>query len=107
MKLKIRKDVVLRKKLFFLEKQFTVLKYVIKNICKYPLKEKKRKYLKKVRYLLAKKIKLFNISKTRIVRRCILTGRSRSSIRLLNISRLKIKELIKNKSIKDIKKRSW
>ncbi len=106
MKLKIRKDVVLRKKLFFLEKQFTVLKYVIKNICKYSLK-KKRKYLKKVRYLLAKKIKLFNISKTRIVRRCILTGRSRSSTRLLNISRLKMKELIKNKSIKDIKKRSW
>lgn len=105
MKLKIRKDVTLRKKLFFLEKQFTVLKYVIKNLSKYSLK--KREYLKKIRYLLCKKIKLYNISKTRIVRRCILTGRSRSSTRILNISRLKMKELIKNKSIKDIKKRSW
>lgn len=105
MKLKIRKDVILRKKLFFLEKQFTVLKYVIKNLSKYP--SKKREYFKKVRYLLVKKIKLFNISKTKIVRRCILTGRSRSSTRILNISRLKMKELIKNKSIKDIKKRSW
>jgi len=105
MKLKIRKDVVLRKKLFLLEKQFTVLKYVIKNLCKFSLK--KRKLLKKIRYLLAKKIKFYSINKTKIVRRCILTGRSRSSTRTLNISRLKMKELIKSNSIKGIKRRSW
>jgi ribosomal protein S14 len=105
MKLKVQKDINLRKKLFFLEKNLIVLKYVITNIAKYSLK--KKDFLKKIRFVLASKIKLFTRNKTRIIRRCILTGRSRSATRILNISRLKMRELIKNKLLKDIKKRSW
>ena len=35
-----------------------------------------------------------NFSKTKIVRRCILTNRSRGSIRPYNISRVKLRELL-------------
>jgi ribosomal protein S14 len=105
MKLKIKKDINLRKKLFFLEKKLIILKYIVKNIAKYSLKRKE--LLKKIRFILATKIKLFKDNKTKMVRRCVLTGRSRSSTRILNISRIKMRELIKNKVLKNIKKRSW
>lgn len=39
-------------------------------------------------------IKTKNFSKTKIVRRCIMTNRSRGSIRPYNISRLKLRELL-------------
>lgn len=39
-------------------------------------------------------IKLKNFSKTKIVRRCILTNRSRGSIRPFNVSRVKLRELL-------------
>lgn len=105
MKLKIKKDIHLRRKLFLLEKYFKVLKYIIINLSKYS--QRKKEALKKIRFVLVQKIKLFNVNKTKIVRRCVLTGRSRSSTRILNISRIKMRELINNKVLKDIKKKSW
>lgn len=39
-------------------------------------------------------IKQRNFSKTKIVRRCIVTNRSRGSIRPYNISRMKLRELL-------------
>lgn len=104
MKLQIKKDIYARTKLNLVEKNFIVLKYVIKNLIKY---EDNLKVLKKLRFILAKKIKNFTVSKTQIVRKCLITGRSRSTTRSFNLSRLKMRELIKDGSIKHISKRSW
>jgi ribosomal protein S14 len=104
MKLQIKKDVNARIRLNLVEKNFIVLKYVIKNLIKY---ENNLKLLKKIRFILSKKIKTFTVSKTQIVRKCLITGRSRSTTRSFNLSRIKMRELIKNGSIKHISKRSW
>jgi len=46
-------------------------------------------------------------SKTKIVRRCVLTGRSKSSLRMSGISRIKMKELIRDRKIFNGLKKSW
>jgi len=46
-------------------------------------------------------------SKTKIVRRCVLTGRSKSSLRFSGISRIKMKELIRDRKIFNGSKNSW
>lgn len=52
-------------------------------------------------------IKQRNFSKTKIVRRCILTNRSRGSIRPYNISRMKLRELLQFGIIPGYKKSVW
>ncbi len=52
-------------------------------------------------------IKQRNFSKTKIVRRCILTNRSRGSIRPYNISRIKLRELLQFGIIPGYKKSVW
>ncbi len=104
MKLQVVKDKKLRTNFFFMEKKFVVLKYILENLLKY---SNDKVFLKKIRFIISKEIRQFNISKTKIVRRCVLTGRARSSTRFLNISRIKMREFINKKIITDIKKRSW
>lgn len=52
-------------------------------------------------------IKQRNFSKTKIVRRCILTNRSRGSIRPYNISRIRLRELLQFGIIPGYKKSVW
>lgn len=102
---KIIKEIKLGKKIKLLEKIELILKYITVNLGKnLSISEQK---LFKVRFLLSKKIKKHNISKTRLVRRCLLTGRSRSSIRLFNVSRIKLREIIKKKIVNNIVKRCF
>jgi ribosomal protein S14 len=46
-------------------------------------------------------------SKTKIVRRCAITGRARGTFRITKISRIKTKELIKNKAFESFQKALW
>ncbi len=48
-----------------------------------------------------------NFSKTKIVRRCILTNRSRGSIRPFNVSRSKLRELFQFGIVPGYKKSVW
>lgn len=48
-----------------------------------------------------------NFSKTRVVRRCILTNRARGSIRPYNVSRVKLRELLQFGIIPGYKKSVW
>lgn len=48
-----------------------------------------------------------NFSKTKIVRRCILTNRARGSIRPYNVSRVKLRELLQFGIIPGYKKSVW
>lgn len=52
-------------------------------------------------------LKQKNYSKTKIVRRCILTNRSRGSIRPFNVSRVKLRELFQFGIIPGYKKSVW
>lgn len=82
------------------------------TVVKYSFKE----LLNNKKFSLGLKQKMFNflflktkkfLSKTKIVQRCILTGRSRSSLRMIGVSRIKLKELIKSNKISNISKNSW
>lgn len=59
--------------------------------------------------ILIKKIQKLpkNSSISRIKRRCILTGRSRGTNRLFNISRIKLRELSLSSSLNGVIKSSW
>jgi ribosomal protein S14 len=48
-----------------------------------------------------------NISKTRIVRRCVITGRARVSNRILGISRIKLRDMLKNEIFPGFSKAVW
>ncbi len=52
-------------------------------------------------------IKQKNFSKTKIVRRCILTNRARGSIRPFNVSRTKLRELFQFGIVPGYKKSVW
>lgn len=52
-------------------------------------------------------IKQKNFSKTKVVRRCILTNRARGSIRPYNVSRVKLRELLQFGIIPGYKKSVW
>lgn len=104
MKSLIQKDKVLREKFSNQEINQKVLVYSFRkllNTSKYSKKLKKRFFS-----LMFKKFKKIT-SKTKIVRRCVLTGRSKSSLRISGISRIKMKELIRDKKIFNGSKNSW
>lgn len=79
------KDLKLRKKFQQNEVVNTSVKFLFTNYFN------KNKDINKCQDFLNLKQK--NYSKTKIVRRCILTNRSRGSIRPFNVSRVKLREL--------------
>lgn len=100
----MQKDRLLRQKFSRQEVNQKVVIYLFRqmlNKSSYSFKVKKQLF-----GLLFKKYANFT-SKTKIVRRCVLTGRSRSSLRMAGISRIKIKELIRDKKISNGLKQSW
>lgn len=80
------KDLKIRKEFKRNEVQNITLKFVSTNF----LAQNKDK----IRCHSFSDLKQKNFSKTKIVRRCILTNRSRGSLRPFNISRTKLRELL-------------
>lgn len=104
MKSLIQKDKNLREKFLNQELNQKVLVYSFRELLNNKNYSKK---LKKTLFgLIYKKFKKIT-SKTKIVRRCVLTGRSKSSLRISGISRIKMKELIRDKKIANGSKNSW
>jgi len=97
---KKQKDLVFRKKFLKLEKLKMILLFL-----------KKRNSLKakfKIKYLINKNLqKLFKVSKVKLVRRCIITNRGRSSNRLFNISRMALRDLLQFSIIPGYQKAVW
>lgn len=104
MKSLVKKDRKNRKEYFNKEISQKVVQYSFRNFLN---KGDQIKDIKK-RYYISLIDSFVNFkSKTKIVRRCVLTGRSRSSLRFTGISRIKMKELIRDRKIKNIVKQSW
>jgi len=80
------KDAQIRKEYKKKEILFTSLKFLYTNL----LNQNKDK--RKIEQFIEFKQK--NFSKTKVVRRCILTNRARGSIRPYNVSRVKLRELL-------------
>lgn len=93
------KDLKLRKKFQQNEIVNTSVKFLFTNYFN------KNKDINKCQDFLNLKQK--NYSKTKIVRRCILTNRSRGSIRPFNVSRVKLRELFQFGIIPGYKKSVW
>lgn len=93
------KDLKLRKKFQQNEVVNTSVKFLFTNYFN------KNKDINKCQDFLNLKQK--NYSKTKIVRRCILTNRSRGSIRPFNVSRVKLRELFQFGIIPGYKKSVW
>lgn len=107
MKLKIKTDRIRRIKFSNVEIKRIVSKYIIRLLLNDSFLKENSFDIKTLKFLLSNKLALNNVSKTKIVRRCILTGRGRVSYRFYNISRVKFRELLKNKHISYINKYSW
>ncbi len=104
MKSLIHKDKILREKYSNQELNQKILVYSFRNLLNSKSHSKRTK--KSLFGLMFKKFKKIT-SKTKIVRRCVLTGRSKSSLRMFGISRIKIKELIRDNKISNGSKNSW
>jgi len=104
MKSLIQKDKVLRENFSNQEINQKVLIYSFRKLLNTSHYSKRLK--KKIFSLMLKKFKKVT-SKTKIVRRCVLTGRSKSSLRFSGISRIKMKELIRDRKIFNGSKNSW
>lgn len=104
MKSLVVKDKILRNKYLNQELNQKVVVYVFRKV----LNDKTHSMDSKQNWFdfLYKKYKK-TISKTKLVKRCVLTGRSRSSLQIAGISRIKIKELIRDKKISNASKSSW
>lgn len=77
--------------------------FFINNLGKKNIKPATRKKIIKF-YLLKSNLKY---SKTKLIRRCILTNRSKVSNRKFGISRIKLRELLKYNIIPGYKKAIW
>jgi ribosomal protein S14 len=107
MKLKIRTDRTRRIQFSNSEINRIINKYIIRTLLNDSSLIKQNVTLKNLRFLLSH-IKTSNMSsKTKIVRRCILTGRGRVSYRLYGVSRVKFRELLRDKHISYLNKYSW
>lgn len=104
MKFKIRKDKHIRKKFYQVEQNKLINKFVFVNLLNNP-KVKIRIKRKLAKFLL--KNMDSRISKTKIVRRCVITGRSRVSSRLLGISRIYLRDMLRNEIIPGFSKAIW
>lgn len=104
MKSLVQKDKVLRQKFLSKELNQKVLVYNFRNLLNTNKYSKRKQNFFSI--FLFKKFKKMT-SKTKIVRRCILTGRSRSSLRFLGFSRIKIKEFVRDSRISNLSKQTW
>jgi len=96
------KDLNLRKSYFSREIQNKALKYsLIRYLNDSTLLNNKRSVLNSL------KKQKNHFSKTQIVRRCVLTGRSRGSLRLFGISRILLRDLISSGFVPGYKKCVW
>jgi ribosomal protein S14 len=104
MKYKIIKDSNIRQKVYETEENRLVIKFLYVNL----LNNKSLKELtkKKLAKYLTKRLNS-NISKTRVVRRCVLNGRARVSNRILGISRIKLRDMLKNEIFPGFSKAIW
>lgn len=101
MKALIQKDKVVRQKFSNQEINQKILSYMFRDMLN---DETNSKQVKMFTFsYIHRKQRKFN-SKTKIVRRCVLTGRSRSSSRKIGISRIKFKELVRDKRISNFSK---
>jgi len=98
--IKKKKDFFFRKKNLKLEKLKMILSFLIKK--------NSFKFQHKIKFLIIKKLQRINfVSKTKIVRRCILTNRGRSSTRPFNISRMVLRELLQFSILPGYQKAVW
>lgn len=109
MKLKIKTDRTRRIQFSNSEINRTILKYVSRLLLNDSSLKLKGINIesKNIRFVLSQKMSLNTTSKTKIVRRCILTGRGRVSYRYYGISRVKLRELFQSKQNFFINKYSW
>jgi len=97
-----------RRKLYNKNEKFRIIKkFIIINLLSRLIKNYKNFQEKETFLFLLSKYKLNSISKTKIVRRCILTVRGRATIRPYNISRLSFKKLNQFGLIPGIRKGIW
>jgi len=98
--IKKKKDIFFRKKILKLEK--------LKIILLFLKKKNSFKFQYKIKFLIIKNLeKIISISKTKIVRRCILTNRGRSSTRPFNVSRMVLRELLQFSILPGYQKAVW
>lgn len=98
--IKKKKDFSFRKKKLQLEK--------LKIILLFLKKKNSFKFQSKIKFLILKKFqKIAFVSKTKIVRRCILTNRGRSTTRPFNISRMVLRELLQFSILPGYQKAVW
>ena len=77
-------------------------------ILSFLIKKNSFKLQHKIKFLIIKKLQRINlVSKTKIVRRCILTNRGRSSTRPFNISRMVLRELLQFSILPGYQKAVW
>ena len=97
---KKKKDIFFRNKNFKIEKLKTIFLFLKKRIS--------LAFQYKIKFLIIKQSQqLINISKTKVVRRCILTNRGRSSRRPFNISRSILREMLQFSIIPGYQKAVW
>lgn len=108
MKASLNKDQKIRSKYHTTEKNQIIKKYLFReylnDININNIKNIVNKFAKNI---LIRNFKTKNNTKSKIVRRCVLTGRSRSSLRILSISRIKLKEMILHQKVTNIFNQSW
>lgn len=98
------KDIKIRKKIYNIEIQKNILKFLFINILSndtLPIDTKV-----KARFLLSKMLNK-SVSKIQITRRCILTNRNRVSNRKLGFSRIILRDLLKMGVIPGYTKAIW
>lgn len=103
MKLLANKDKVLRKNLFSSEVKERQLKFLRVAVLNLPDFKNKREYYK---YFFNSKIQN-KVSKTKLVRRCLLTYKARVMHKKFKISRVKLKKMLDLNIVAGYKKAVW
>lgn len=99
-----QKDLKHRKKFFNQEIEKKINKFLFINLLNTKkIAEKKRSIVRQ--YFLIKKNR--KTTKTKLLRRCLLTNRSRVSHQTFGISRIKLRELLKEQQIPGFNKDIW
>lgn len=104
MKYLVKKDKKLRFSVQNKEYLRVVLKFLFVHLLNNPQIEGAKKKII-IKYL-GNRLRIKD-SKTKIVRRCVLTGRARVSCRLFKISRIKLREMLKEGVIPGMVKAIW
>jgi small subunit ribosomal protein S14 len=99
-----QKDLKNKIKFFNKETDKKINKFLFINLLNTDKLENKRKKII-TKFFLSKK--QLNSNKTKLLRRCLITNRSRVSSRLFGISRIKLRELLTNNQIPGFNKNIW